>query len=86
MIYKDLPHQYDLLLIKDFVCSMPFIQVKVAGALTREQKEKIVEGITDLMQEVAHKPPSATYIVIDEVKRENWAKNRALLAPEESGD
>lgn len=63
---------------------MPFIQVKVAGTLSREQKEKIVTTITNLMEEVAHKPPSATYIVIDEVKRENWAKSGALLAEESS--
>ena len=63
---------------------MPFIQVKVAGALSREQKEKIVTGITQLMEDVAHKPPSATYIVIDEVKRANWAKNGALLGEEDT--
>ena len=60
---------------------MPYINVKVAGSLTREQKETIVERITELMEEVAGKPPSATYIVIDEVSRGNWAKNGALLAP-----
>ena len=62
---------------------MPFIQVKVAGALSREQKEEIVTRITQLMEDVANKPPSATYIVIDEVKRANWAKNGALLGAEE---
>lgn len=58
---------------------MPFIEVKVAGQLSRDQKEKIVTGITDLMQEVANKPPEATYIVIDEVERANWAKSGSLL-------
>ena len=60
---------------------MPFVNVKVAGALTRTQKEQIVTGITQLMQDVAGKPPSATYIVIDEVDRGNWAKSGELLAP-----
>ncbi len=59
---------------------MPYVNVKVAGKLTKEQKEKIVEGITKVLEEVANKPPSATYIVIDEVDRENWAKGGKLLS------
>ncbi|HXH65367.1 MAG TPA: 4-oxalocrotonate tautomerase family protein [Mariprofundaceae bacterium] len=58
---------------------MPYINVRVAGALTREQKERIVAGITRVMQEVAGKPPEATYITIDEVDRGNWAKSGRLL-------
>ena len=59
---------------------MPYVNVKVAGKLSKEQKEKIVEGITKVLEEVANKPPSATYIVIDEVDRENWAKGGKLLS------
>lgn len=58
---------------------MPYINVRVAGSLSREQKEKIVDGITRVMQEVAGKPPEATYITIDEVERGNWAKAGRLL-------
>jgi 4-oxalocrotonate tautomerase len=58
---------------------VPYINVRVAGALTREQKERIVEGITRVMQEVAGKPPESTYITIDEVDRGNWAKAGRLL-------
>jgi 4-oxalocrotonate tautomerase len=59
---------------------MPYVNVKVAGKLTKEQKEKIVEGITKLLEEVANKPPQSTYIVIDEVERENWGKGGKLLS------
>ena len=58
---------------------MPYISVRVAGKLTREQKEEIVTDITNTMERVANKPKSATYIVIDEVSRENWAKSGELL-------
>ena len=58
---------------------MPFIEVKVAGSLSKEQKQQIASGITDIMEKVANKPPSATYIVINEVLRENWAKSGQLL-------
>jgi len=58
---------------------VPYINVRVAGTLTRKQKEEIVDGITRVMQQVAGKPPEATYITIDEVDRGNWAKSGKLL-------
>lgn len=58
---------------------MPYINVKLAGALTREQKDKIAKEITDTMERVAHKPKSYTYIVFDEVAEENWAVAGELL-------
>jgi 4-oxalocrotonate tautomerase len=58
---------------------MPYINIRVAGKLTREQKEQIVTEVTDTMKRVAGKPEAATYIVIDEVSRDNWAKGGALL-------
>ncbi len=59
---------------------MPYVNVKVAGELTKEQKQKIVEGITKVLQEVANKPPEATYIVIEEISRDNWGKAGKLLS------
>ena len=59
---------------------MPYVNVKVAGKLTKEQKEKIVEGITKLLEEVANKSPQSTYVVIDEIDRENWGKAGKLLS------
>ncbi len=59
---------------------MPYVNVKVAGKLSKQQKQKIAEGITKVLQEVANKPPEATYIVIEEVDRDNWAKGGKLLS------
>ncbi len=59
---------------------MPYVNVKVAGELSKEQKRKIVEGITKLLEDVAGKPPSATYVVIEEVSRDNWGKGGKLLS------
>ncbi len=59
---------------------MPYVNVKVAGKLTKDQKRRIVEGVTKLLEEVAGKPPSATYVVIEEVDRENWGKGGELLS------
>ncbi len=58
---------------------MPFVNVKVAGKITREQKAEIVKQFTQTLEDVVSKPKAATYIVIDEVERENWAKGGELL-------
>jgi len=58
---------------------MPYINVKLAGSITREQKAKIAEEITDTMERVAHKPKSYTYIVFEEVEMEDWAVAGKLL-------
>ena len=59
---------------------MPYIDLKVAGKLTREQKEAIAEGFCAVLEKVAHKPKDSVYLVFDEVDRENWAKGTQLLA------
>jgi len=58
---------------------MPYINVKVAGKLNREQKEEIAKQFTETLEKVANKPKDHTYVVIDEVDRENWAVGDKLL-------
>ncbi len=60
--------------------NMPYVNVKVAGSLTKEQKEEIAKDIVDSLLRVAKKPKDATYVVFDEVSRENWAVGDKLLA------
>ena len=58
---------------------MPYINLKVAGKLTREQKTAIAEEFAETLEKIAGKPKNATYLVIDEVERENWAQGDKLL-------
>jgi 4-oxalocrotonate tautomerase len=58
---------------------MPYINLKVAGTLDRSQKEQIAKEFSETLHRVTGKPTSATYLVIDEVERENWAKGAQLL-------
>lgn len=58
---------------------MPYVNIRVAGTLSREQKQKIAEEITDVLERVAHKPKSYTYIAFDELPDENWAIAGELL-------
>lgn len=58
---------------------MPYVNIKLAGSVSREQKAKIAEEITQTLQRVANKPPSYTYITFEEVEYENWAIAGKLL-------
>jgi len=52
---------------------MPYINLKLVGTLTQEQKQEIAKQFSDTLQRVANKAPDHTYLVIDEVPGENWA-------------
>jgi len=58
---------------------MPFVNVKVAGPLTRDQKKALAQKISIALKEIAGKDPKTTYIVFEEVDRENWAVGENLL-------
>ena len=58
---------------------MPVVTIKLAGTLTREQKQKIAEEITDTLERHARKPARYTYIAFEELPDENWAIAGKLL-------
>lgn len=64
---------------------MPYVNIKVAGVLTTEQKSSIAGRVSQALEDVAGKPKSVTYVVFEEVSRENWAVGDRLLSePAES--
>lgn len=58
---------------------MPYVNIRVAGKLKKEQKEEICKGVTDVIARVANKPESSILIFIDEVEHENIASGGKLL-------
>lgn len=58
---------------------MPVVTIKLAGTLSREQKQKIAEEVTATLARHAHKPASYTYIAFEELPEENWAIGGKLL-------
>jgi len=58
---------------------MPYVSIRVAGKLSKEQKQNISKGVTDVIVKEANKPPEAVLIFIDEVPHENIAKAGNLL-------
>lgn len=63
--------------------TMPYVNIRIAGALSRDQKKRIAAEITDTLERVARKPKSYTYIAFDELPDENWAIGGNLLGEEE---
>lgn len=59
---------------------MPYVSIRVAGTLTKEQKKQIAEGVTDVISEAANKPKDAILIFIDEEQRDNIAKAGVLMS------
>ncbi len=52
---------------------MPFVNIKITrDGATREQKEVLIRGVTDLLVDVLDKNPATTVVVIEEVETDNW--------------
>ncbi len=52
---------------------MPYVNIKITkeGA-TKEQKQQLIEGATQLLVDVLGKDPTSLLVVIDEVDTDNW--------------
>ena len=59
---------------------MPYINLKVVGKLTKEQKNEIAKQFSETLLKVANKPKNATYLVIDEVPGKNFAVGDKFFA------
>ncbi|MBA56923.1 MAG: tautomerase [Pseudomonadales bacterium] len=52
---------------------MPYVNIKITDEqVTSEQKQKLIAGVTELLQTVLNKNPNTTVVVIDEVSTDNW--------------
>jgi 4-oxalocrotonate tautomerase len=56
---------------------LPIVQVNVWSGMTLENKKKLVEGITRVLEEIGI-PKEATTVVICEAPKENWATGGKL--------
>jgi 4-oxalocrotonate tautomerase len=58
---------------------MPYVNIRVAGKLDRNQKEEICMEVTETIARVAGKPKNSILIFIDEVAHDNIATGGTLL-------
>lgn len=55
---------------------MPYVKIQVTReGITKEQKQLLIKGVTQLLVDVLNKDPLYTHIVIDEVDTDNWGVN-----------
>ncbi|MFH1567867.1 MAG: 2-hydroxymuconate tautomerase [Gemmatimonadota bacterium] len=59
---------------------MPYVNVRMLKGRTKEQKQKLVKVISDAMAEICGAKPESTFVVVDEVERENWAVGGVLMS------
>ena len=52
---------------------MPYVNIKITNeGVTKEQKQELISGVTNLLVDVLEKDPRTTVVVIDEVATDNW--------------
>jgi 4-oxalocrotonate tautomerase len=52
---------------------MPYVKIELTReGVTREQKQQLIKGVTDLITDVLNKDPHLTHIVIQEVDLDDW--------------
>jgi 4-oxalocrotonate tautomerase len=52
---------------------MPYVNIKITrDGVTGPQKEKLIQGVTQLLADVLGKNHSTTVVVIDEMDTDNW--------------
>ncbi|PLY08312.1 MAG: tautomerase [Desulfuromonas sp.] len=54
---------------------MPFVKICITREnepITREQKQALIAGATDLLKKVINRGPSTTVVVIEEVDTDNY--------------
>ncbi len=52
---------------------MPYVNIRITDdAVTVEQKQQLIAGVTQLLVDVLGKNPATTVVVIDEVSTDNW--------------
>nr|WP_312740703.1 4-oxalocrotonate tautomerase family protein [Cedecea neteri] len=61
--------------------AMPYVNIRVTReGVSAEQKLALIEGVTDLLEQVLNKKPADTFVVIDEVETDNWGVNRESVS------
>jgi 4-oxalocrotonate tautomerase len=53
--------------------AMPYVKIELTReGVTREQKQELISGITNLIVDVLNKDPHLTHVVIQEIELDDW--------------
>ncbi|GFO58379.1 hypothetical protein GMST_07040 [Geomonas silvestris] len=59
---------------------MPFIRIDIASKLSKDQKALLSQRMTDAIVEIAGAPRQATYVIINELERDDIAQGGTLIS------
>jgi 4-oxalocrotonate tautomerase len=59
---------------------MPYVRVELIEGRSDEQKAKLAQAITDAMVEHAGAKADSVFVVIEDVKKNNWAIGGTLIS------
>ncbi len=59
---------------------MPYVNVRITTGASREQKQQLIAGITELLVRILDKNPASTQVVIDEIAPESWGVGGKTVA------
>ena len=59
---------------------MPYVNINVTregtspdrASVTADQKAALIKGVSELLLKVLNKPVDTTFVIINEVEKENW--------------
>ncbi|PZO24505.1 MAG: 4-oxalocrotonate tautomerase [Flavobacteriaceae bacterium] len=52
---------------------MPYVKIELTReGVTREQKQQLIAGVTNLISDILGKDPNLTHIVLQEIELDNW--------------
>jgi 4-oxalocrotonate tautomerase len=60
---------------------MPYINIKITReSVTKDQKQQLIAGATQLLADVLGKNPATTFVIIEEVDTDNWGIGGAQVS------
>ena len=59
---------------------MPYVRIEMLEGRSDEQKAKLAHAITNAMMEHAGAKPDSVNIVIEDVKKSNWAVGGTMMS------
>jgi 4-oxalocrotonate tautomerase len=52
---------------------MPVVRIEMYDGRSLDQKRQLVKEVTDVVARVTGNSPQGVHVIVEEVKRENWA-------------
>lgn len=61
---------------------MPIVRVEMWPGRTYEQKQELAKAITQAVVEIGKAPADQTFVIFEDVAKENWAQAGTLASDE----